>query len=421
MAFLLIKIIEDNLGRIYDLFGFRRYELSFETMNKSLNSDIQLMTERQEHITQGLTILLKDLENNNNVSSHGRYMIINEIKGYLISKSKVYKAIDIEPSLAETKIFRPVFILSLPRTGSTFLHCLLSQDSRWKAPAYWEILQQIPVITDPLMEEHKNIIKTFNRNTNFLKDIWGREDIENSHLMDITDPEDVATLLAAEGLHFLLNDIFELPNYKRYLSNLPYDTWVKIYKNMKLRLQVLSRYQNMENRRLMLMFHLGSYNNKLALLDVFPDAQFIFLHRDLSKIIPSVASLFSYIARQYYPRNKEDVQLICNNLTKRYIRETETIDDWLNHEKFQNTSFKRVHHISFKELVDFPLDTVKAIYNAVDMTYTNECEALFKTYIDEQKQHKRNKHKYRNMNIDKEEIEDKTREYCNKYSIQKGL
>lgn len=416
-----MKIFEDGLGNLQEWFGSKRNELTWKNFFSSIKEESRPILDKEEHVSKAYKVLFKDLEKNNQISSYGRKLLLNEIKNYLYNKSKVYEILELDSSLSETRIFRPVFIISLPRTGSSFLHCLLSQDKRWKAPAYWEILQQVPVITDPLMENHENTINSFNLQANYMKDIWGKEDIENSHCLDTRDPEDIATLLAAEGLKFLLNDVLDLPNYNDYLANISYETWVKMYSTVKLRLQVLTRFQNMEERRLMLMFHLGSFNNKLALLEVFPDAQFVFLHRDVKKIIPSVSSLFSYLARQYYHIGKEEVQPICDKLTKRYLKEIQTLDDWLEHEKFKDTNFKRVHHVNFKDLVQSPIDVVKEIYKSVDMEYNEECEAVFNQYITNQKQHKRNIHKYRNMNVKEKEITDITRSYVEKYNIQIDL
>ena len=43
----------------------------------------------------------------------------------------------------------PIVILGLPRTGTTHLHNLLSQDPALRSLPYWESLEPIPAARDP--------------------------------------------------------------------------------------------------------------------------------------------------------------------------------------------------------------------------------------------------------------------------------
>ena len=48
------------------------------------------------------------------------------------------------PGIANEKIVAPVFVIGLPRAGTTFLHNLLTQDPNSRAPATWEIMYPSP-------------------------------------------------------------------------------------------------------------------------------------------------------------------------------------------------------------------------------------------------------------------------------------
>ena len=41
-------------------------------------------------------------------------------------------------------IKRPIFITGMPRSGSTFLHELLAEDSENRAPRVWEVMFPLP-------------------------------------------------------------------------------------------------------------------------------------------------------------------------------------------------------------------------------------------------------------------------------------
>ncbi|HBQ40855.1 MAG TPA: sulfotransferase, partial [Halieaceae bacterium] len=57
-----------------------------------------------------------------------------EIENYLTS----------HPEVGEQQVQRPVFILGLPRTGTTALHHLLNQDPRNRTLRLWEAQQPVP-------------------------------------------------------------------------------------------------------------------------------------------------------------------------------------------------------------------------------------------------------------------------------------
>jgi len=48
------------------------------------------------------------------------------------------------PEIPEVEIRRPIFIVSLPRTGTTFLHGILAQDPRNRIPRSWEVMYPSP-------------------------------------------------------------------------------------------------------------------------------------------------------------------------------------------------------------------------------------------------------------------------------------
>src|SRR5579862_1130692 len=52
------------------------------------------------------------------------------------------------PAIAEERIERPIIVIGLPRSGTTFFHNLLSADPANRAPATWEIIFPSPPPTE---------------------------------------------------------------------------------------------------------------------------------------------------------------------------------------------------------------------------------------------------------------------------------
>ena len=50
----------------------------------------------------------------------------------------------LHPAIAQHQIRAPLFVVGLPRTGTTFLHTLLAADPAHRAPLTWEVMEPSP-------------------------------------------------------------------------------------------------------------------------------------------------------------------------------------------------------------------------------------------------------------------------------------
>jgi hypothetical protein len=63
------------------------------------------------------------------------------------------------PAIADERIVRPLFVLGLPRTGTTIFYELLAQDPNHRAPMSWEVEKPVPpareetFTSDPRIDE----------------------------------------------------------------------------------------------------------------------------------------------------------------------------------------------------------------------------------------------------------------------------
>lgn len=69
----------------------------------------------------------------------GRILHCYRIQAALKSRALMRKYLFYHPELSNESTSRPIFIIGLPRTGTTHLYHLLSQDKRFKAPLTWEL------------------------------------------------------------------------------------------------------------------------------------------------------------------------------------------------------------------------------------------------------------------------------------------
>ena len=198
---------------------------------------------------------------------------------------------------------RPIFVVGLPRTGTTFLHRLLSLDPNCRAPLTWELFSPYPLTSSSDLEELNadriNRRKYTDKNIKQMQQ-FGGESLKAIH--------EVGTDLPEECLISLTNDIpvlFSLLNscfieYERFV-NMECDS---AYARHKQVLQTLA-WQIGEGRN-------GSFSRRwvlkcpihLMFIDsiarVFPDAVIVYTHRTPVDAVSSLASLNRALHSSFY-------------------------------------------------------------------------------------------------------------------------
>ncbi len=87
---------------------------------------------------EGLEVLLASAKSESKLTAVGKLSLRHGIINHLCSRLALYGYLQKHPDLIKSEIISPIFIVGLPRTGSTFLFHLLSQDLNHRAPLAWE-------------------------------------------------------------------------------------------------------------------------------------------------------------------------------------------------------------------------------------------------------------------------------------------
>lgn len=77
-------------------------------------------------------------------SNIGYIFAQNELNMTWVRRLKFVQYLKDVPEVLNIPVRSPVFVMGLPRTGTTFLHRLLSLDPKSRAPLTWELLASVP-------------------------------------------------------------------------------------------------------------------------------------------------------------------------------------------------------------------------------------------------------------------------------------
>jgi len=230
-----------------------------------------LMMETEAHKSLRLTNLGYVMYRSElNLSMYRRVKLIDYLKHF--------------PEVLRVPVTSPVFVMGLPRTGTTLLHRLLSLDTAAvRAPLLWELLAPVPTKkvgysqdTEQLIRDDLHKRAEFVRKLIRFRESAGDNALQNIHEIGADLPEECLLSLADEipiHLSFLNSDYL---SHEKFLECIDFPRVVNAYRYYGSVLRLLS-YQSGEMdkpRRWMLKCPIHLFYIK-EIAASFPDAKLI--------------------------------------------------------------------------------------------------------------------------------------------------
>jgi hypothetical protein len=264
---------------------------------------------------------------------------------------------DSQHPLDSVTMERPVFIVGMPRSGSTFLHELLAEDPANRAPRVWEVM--FPIAKGSCQDsEQRRICKAerclwwFRKlapeaDSVFPMRAWTPHECVAIHSYTFQSEEFVSTC--------------RIPSYEKFLRA---SDRKGAYVWQKRFLQSLQRGRTPRRWILKSPDHAHSLEGLLA---VFPDAAIIQTHRNPFQVLRSSVELTRVLQGLYaWPDNLEqlaarEVRVLAEG-TERFIRFRD------EHPELA----ERFIDVKYTDLISDPLLTVAEIYERLEMPLTAE-------------------------------------------------
>jgi hypothetical protein len=308
-----------------------------------------------EAIREGLAALLDACEREARLSLFGRvstrWDCLRLLVNLLILRSLEHE----DATILARPIRQPIFIMGLPRSGTSFLHALLAEDPALSAPRCWQTIY--PVRDHPAHGARsgpKEVQRQF--------DIFDKlaPEMRSLHPFDALSPQECADI-TAHSFHSLRFDMtYEVPSYRRWLDRRGH---VAAYREHKRFLQHLQG-----DRPAQWVLKCPDHVFALeALRAVYPDARLVFVHRDPVEVLPSVARL-TEVVRTPFTRSV-DRGAIGRQIADDWVKGADNIVAAANDRRWPRA---QVHHVHYRALTAAPLATAKALYDhfGLDLTPT---------------------------------------------------
>ncbi|MBS0202479.1 MAG: sulfotransferase [Planctomycetes bacterium] len=332
-----------------------------------------------------LSILLRSLTEAARLNSIGRIAASMRLRQLLVNRLSLERAWggaagSLKPALPP--LMRPVYVLGLPRTGTTLLLNLLAADERARHLRYWESLTPRMAAGVRRGAESQKVRQKLAiqqvQKTNLLA-----PGLAGIHKIEPLGPEECLWLLQNTFLSYSFPLMWNVPEYSEWLDGRSEADWQSAYTHYLETLRLIQADQPGQHWVLKCPLHTPRLSTIARLV---PDACFIQTYRNVGEVVASLCSL-AYETHRISSDQTDPAQLGRSTV--------QTLAQWANPSPGSGAaSPQRLLNIHYKSLVTQPLPTMRRIYDHFQIPWTQSGETAMRNWLDNNPQRKHGQHNY---------------------------
>ena len=358
---------------------------------------------------EGLQVLVKSLNEESGMSPENIVEAKKVLIKTLANRLRMQRDLTRHPEILDEQLLPPILITSLPRTGSTKLHRMLSATGDFNALKYWQTFNYAPFEAgeevDDTAAPDPRIAAAWEQHN------WMLQRSPGFHEGHPTWPDEVdeELFLLDAGFNCLYNhaSMFQVPSYMQWV--LQRDTR-DAFAGLRRILQYTQWQHFRGSKRRFVMKSPAFLGMEAAFADVFPGTDFIVTHRQPALIIASVCALFSAILRLY---NDNDVSAFVGPAMMNAFGETIR-----QHLLWRDTyPLDKVLDLGFDEVAHREFDALAKVYAFLKMPLTDGGRHNVQDWLsmDAARRVPSHKHELASFGLDAEQVDEKFAGYIQRY------
>ncbi len=355
-------------------------------------------------ISAALERLVEALEREAGLTLFGRLTTRRQLVSLLETALLLQQDRIQSPAVGEQRVTAPVFIVGLPRTGTTLLHNLLVQDPDTRAPLTWETMfpagyPESPAAIRRAQWKASARLAMANRIAPNFRRI---------HPLGFDRPEECVALMAPGFTSALFHTLYRVPSYQDWFESDGQNP------GFEMHFRVLQQLQFRRTPRRWVLkcpAHLFSLE---ALLRRYPDARLIQTHRDPLRAIPSIASLNATLRAAFSSHVDpgeigRDCALRWSRALQRFLRRRESLPQ------------DRVMDVAYAELAASPVATVERIHDHLGWPFPPGAREAMRNYLTAHARDASGVHRYslQAFGLDAGQEAQRFAHYCERFDIER--
>ncbi len=349
---------------------------------------------------EALSRLLESCHSEARLNLIGKIALRTDVLQTLCSRLQMQRDRQLYPNIAHQEIREPLFIVGLPRSGTTLLHSLLAADPEHRCPLMWEVRSPSP----PTLVDEKRRIQRAAQNSNFFN--WLAPSFRYVHAVGAEVPQECISLMTPTFLSDQFDAMYYVPSYRAWFFQ----------QDLRPAYEYHRRFlQHLQFRRAAPRWILKAPTHMFAmpaLLSIYPDALFVQTHRTPVDAMASVSSLVTILRSAF--SDAVDPVTVCREAIDYW---SETMDKFLD-ERDRLVS-KRICDIEYDEISRHPIAAVKRIYDHFGWSLSQQAEQRMRTLVATHAQRQPGNHRYHlsQFGSSAEEVLTAFAPYCQRFGL----
>jgi hypothetical protein len=368
----------NGIGGLLESVRFVKPRLHTECLMRHAQKRTGLADWGDESFKAGLEQLTAALQEQAQLSQIGRITAYLNILDLLCIRLRLIDYRARRRDVADQQIKRPLFILGLPRTGTTILYELIAQDPAFRSPASWEVARPLPPPTPQTCESDRRIKRVDSALALLEKLSPGFRTI---HAIGARLPQECVYMLASAFMSEQFGYMYNVPGYRDWLLS---QDMTASYRWHAAFLQHLQVDHGRERWVLKTPAHLAHLQYLLA---QYPDASIVWTHRQPLDAIASFSSLACTLRGGFSSRIdplatgeyefRHFSKIVNNGMAARRALDSGQFID-----------------VSFQAIVADPMGVIASLYRHCGIELSREADIRMRDYLRRRPRHLYGEHRY---------------------------
>jgi len=350
---------------------------------------------------EALSRLLESCQREARLNLIGKIALRTDVLQTLCSRLQMERDRQLYPKIAQQQIREPLFIVGLPRSGTTLLHSLLAADPKHRCPLMWEVRSPTP----PSVADEKRRIQRATRSCKFFN--WLAPGFRYVHAVGAEVPQECISLITPTFMSDQFDAMYYVPSYRAWFFQ----------QDLRPAYEYHRRFlQHLQFRRAAHRWILKAPTHMFAmpaLLSVYPDALFVQTHRTPVDAMASVSSLVTILRSAF--SDAVDPVTVCREAIDYW---SETMDKFLNER--DRLASKRICDVEYDEISRDPIAAVRRIYDHFGWSLSQQAEQRMRTLVASHAQRQPGNHRYHlsQFGFTAEEVLSAFAPYCQRFGLR---
>jgi hypothetical protein len=310
---------------------------------------------------EGLERLVASMNEEADLTETGEMMQRLRLGAHLAARLRVEHTYREHPDIEEQVVEGPVFVIGLPRTGTTALSQLVAADPQFRSLRLWESGSPVPPPeaatqhTDPRIAEAEAGLAMMNEAFPLMQTMYHSEATTATECQDLMG-------MSFRTAHF--DGSARVPSYMAWVVDCDMRGTYEYHRRV---LKLLQWHCPPRLWHLKTPVHMFALD---ALVEAYPDARFLWSHRDPAKVLGSVCSLVHYT--RSWSSDRDDAHELGPEMVERWALAVERAMEFrarVGDERFADVPFEALQHdpvhalaTSYERIgIDFSDDARRAV------------------------------------------------------------